>query len=365
LFASGGDKRAVSFLFIGSTGDRAGHSLLTWAIARRLLEKGLGVGYVKPFGTNPFYVEGSWTDHDAYLFRQVLKLKEPMERICPYLISDETWRQKGNDEIMEDFKSLAQELSECKDVLLIMGSKHIFFDDAACPIPDISLIPELKADLLLVHRYRKISRSIYSILSVSSLLRERIKGIIVNRVPSDEIHTVRKQLVLSLRGKGIPVTTALPEDPILSFRSLHEVSDILSGDLLFGAEKLGKPFGGISVGSGDLTGTLSVFKRAYNKIILLEPLAPDLRASASPRPVAAILLTGGRNPAPQLLKAAKEADVPLMLVKQDTFEAMEVLEQSTSQLSPLDEIKVDHITEMMDQDGALERLFKSLGIPDR
>jgi BioD-like phosphotransacetylase family protein len=352
----------MSFLFIGSTGDRAGHSLTTWTIARRLVEKGLKVGFVKPFGTNPFYVQGSWTDHDAYIFKEVLKLREPMERICPYRVSDETWRQKGSDEIMEEFKSLAQELSEDKDVLLIMGSKHIFFDDAACPIPDISFIPELKADFLLVHRYRKISRSIYSILSVSSLLRERIRGIIVNRVPAEEIYDIRNQLVLPLRQKSIPVTTALPEDPILSFRSLQEVNDVLSGDLLLGEENLGKPIGGITVGSADLTGELGLFKRAYNKIILLEPLPADLQASESPRPVAGILLTSARNPAPQLLQAAKRAKVPLILVKHDTFAAMELLEQSASHLSPLDEIKVRHFTEMMDQDGALERLFQSLGV---
>jgi BioD-like phosphotransacetylase family protein len=352
----------MSFLFIGSTGDRAGHSLTTWTIARRLVEKGLKVGFVKPFGTNPFYVQGSWTDHDTYIFKEVLKLREPMERICPYRVSDETWRQKGSDEIMEEFKSLAQELSEDKDVLLIMGSKHIFFDDAACPIPDISFIPELKADFLLVHRYRKISRSIYSILSVSSLLRERIRGIIVNRVPAEEIYDIRNQLVLPLRQKSIPVTTALPEDPILSFRSLQEVNDVLSGDLLLGEENLGKPIGGITVGSADLTGELGLFKRAYNKIILLEPLPADLQASESPRPVAGILLTSARNPAPQLLQAAKRAKVPLILVKHDTFAAMELLEQSASHLSPLDEIKVRHFTEMMDQDGALERLFQSLGV---
>jgi BioD-like phosphotransacetylase family protein len=353
----------MSFLFIGSTGDRAGHSLVTWAIARRLLEKGLRVGFVKPFGSDPFYVQGSWTDHDAYLFREVLNLREPMERICPYLVSDETWRQKGNHEIMEEFKSLAQELSEDRDVLLIMGSKHIFFDDAACPIPDISFIPDLNADFLLIHRYRKISTSIYSILSVSSLLRERIKGIIVNRVPAEGIHDIRNRLVLSLRGKGIPVTTALPEDPILSFRSLHEVNEVLSGEVLFGEENLGRPIGGITVGSADLTGELNLFKRAYNKIILLEPIPGDLQASESPRPVAGILLTGGRNPAPQLLQAAKSSKVPLMLVKHDTFAAMELLEQSASHLSPLDEIKVRRFTEMMDQDGAMERLFQSLGIP--
>jgi len=52
----------LSFLFIGTTGDHAGHSLLTWAIARRLVEKGLNVGFLKPFGTYPVKLDEFWTD---------------------------------------------------------------------------------------------------------------------------------------------------------------------------------------------------------------------------------------------------------------------------------------------------------------
>jgi len=48
----------MSFLFIGSTGDRAGHTLIAWAIARRLAEKGMSVGFIKPFGTDPVHMRG-------------------------------------------------------------------------------------------------------------------------------------------------------------------------------------------------------------------------------------------------------------------------------------------------------------------
>ncbi len=349
-------------LFIGSTGDRAGHSLLTWALAQRLAEKGLRIGFLKPFGTNPVFLQGTWTDHDAHLFKEVLHLDEPMECICPFLVSDEVWRQKGNNELMNEFKALAERISEGKDILLVMGSKHIFFDDAACPISDISFIPELRAHFILAHRFRRVSTSLYSILSVSSLLRETIKGIIVNRVPAEELDTIRSQLILSLLQKGIPMTAALPEDPILSFRSLHEVRDALSAEVLSGGEALGSPIGGITVGSADLKGDLGLFKRAYNKIILLEPLPGGVREPESPRPIAGILLTGGRNPAPQLLQAAQRADIPLLLAKHDTFAAMELLEQSTSHLSPLDEVKMRRIADLMDQEGAFDRLFKLLGV---
>jgi BioD-like phosphotransacetylase family protein len=351
----------MSLLFIGSTGDRAGHSLITWAIARKFVKMGLRVGFVKPFGTDPVYIGGRWIDHDAYLLKESLKLKEPLETICPFLVSDEAWRTKGRDEIMVEFKSLVQELSESKDILIIMGSKHIFFDDAACPIPDISFIPELNSDCILIHRYRKVSRAVYSILSVSSLAKDKMRGIILNRIPPEEIQQITSGLIPTLRQKGIPITTALPEDPVLSFRSLREVGEILKADILWGKEYLEKPVGGMTVGSADLTGELLLFKRAYNKIIILEA-SFDKEVEEPRRPLAGILLTGGRQPPSQLVRAAEKAHVPLLLIKEDTFAALEKLEQSTAHLSPEDEVKVRHVTELMERDGGFDRLVESLGL---
>jgi len=351
----------MSLLFIGSTGDRAGHSLITWALARKFMNMGFKVGFVKPFGTDPVYIGGRWVDHDAYLLKESLKLKEPMETICPFLVSDEAWRTKGSDEIMWEFKSLVQELSESKDILIIMGSKHIFFDDAACPIPDIAFIPELRSDCILIHRYRKISRTVYSILSVSSLVKGKMKGVILNRIPPEEIRQMTSGLIPTLRQKGIPITTALPEDPVLSFRSLREIAEILKGDFLWGREYLEKPVAGMTVGSADLTDELRLFKRAYNKIILLEASVHESEEGVQ-RPVAGILLTGGRHPPSQLVRAAEKARVPLLLIKEDTFAALEKLEQSTSHLSPEDEGKVRHMTELIERHGGFDRLVESLGL---
>jgi len=351
----------MSLLFIGSTGDRAGHSLITWALARKFMMTGFRVGFVKPFGTDPAYVAGRWIDHDAFLIKESLNLKEPLETMCPYLVSDEAWRAKGRDEIMAEFKSLVQDLSESTDIMIVMGSKHIFFDDAACPIPDIAFIPELKSDCVLVHRYRKVSRTVYSVLSVNSLVRDRMKGIIINRIPPEEFRQVTSSLVPTLRGKAIPITTALPEDPFLSFQSLREIGEVLNGEVLSGKEHLDKSVGGMTVGSADLSADLLLFKRAYNKIILLEA-SVDEGVQGEPRPLAGIVLTGGRRPPSQLVQAAEKAKIPLLLIKEDTFAALEKLDHGTSRLSPRDEGKVRHVTDLMERDGGIARLMESLGL---
>ena len=237
----------MSFLFVGSTGNHAGQSLATWAIAQRLVEKGLDVGFMKPFGTHPIHLNGVWVDPDAILFKEILRLKEPLDRICPYLVSDEALKQKGEEHVFEELKILAKDLSAGKDVTLVMGSTHVFFDPASHPIPDIRLIMGLMADFILVDRYQDISRSIYSILSVSSLVRDRMKGVLLNRVPPEKLEDIRNQLLPLLTEKGIPVTTILPEDPLLSSRSLEEIQGALGGELLWGKEGLNQPVGGMTV----------------------------------------------------------------------------------------------------------------------
>jgi len=353
----------MSYIFIGTTGDRAGQSLLAWAIGRRLVERGLSVGFVKPFGSRPVHKEGLWADRDAFLFRDVLNLQEPFDQICPYLSPDGEWRQKADEDIIEEIKSLIQELSDGKDVILVMGS-NIFFDSASPSVPDTSLITGLNADCILVHRFQQSSRSIYSLLSVSSLLGDSIKEIVINRVPPEKIEEVRDQIIPTLARKGVPVTTALAEDPVLSFRNIREIKEILDGELLCGEGRLDQPVGGMTVGSADLKDELLLFKRAYNKIILLEPLSPAYGKGKpyTRRSVAGILLTGGLNPAPQILEAADKAGISLMLVKDDTFTVLERLEKVASVLSPGDEVKVRYFTELLDQEGVLDRIVQSSGI---
>ena len=349
-------------IFIGSTGDSAGQSLTAWALGKMLMEKGLTVGFLKPFGTHPASIDGNWADKDAILFKELFNLAEPLDAICPYPASDEEWRTNSPDEIQAEIKRLSAGLSENKDILIILGSQHIFFDNAALPVPDINLINDLDADCILLHRYHKNSTSIYSILSISSLLKNRLKGVIFNRIPPEVIDDVRTGLIPSFEQRGISITAALPEDPLLSFLSFKEVIDCLEGEILCGEDFLDKPIGGMTAGSGDLTGDLMLFKRAYNKIVLLEPRPSGAENEHTPvqRNVAGILLTGGRGPVHKVIETARNCRVPLVLVKQDTFASLERLEKITPSLSPEDHLKISRYREMMDAENAMNRLLESL-----
>lgn len=345
---------AMPFLFIGSTGNHAGQGLVAWAIARRLSEKGLRVGFFKPFGTKPLQVDGIRSDPDALLFKEVLHIEEPLDMICPHVMGGEEAYQDNDRGMLEEIKSLAWELSAEKDILMVIGSSHIYYDDALYPLPDVSLVSELNADTVLVHRYGKVSTTLYSILSVHSLLRENIRGTVINRVPKEAFDEVHDKIVPVVTQKGIGHVTLLPEDPHLSLRSIGEIKDMLEGKILHGEEFLDRLVGGMTVGASGLRDELRIFRRIYNKIILLDP-------STDAREVSGILLTGNREPGDPILEAAKRSDIPLILVKEDTFAVKELLEQGTPVLTPANENKVVRLTALMDRDDYLNGLIRSIG----
>jgi BioD-like phosphotransacetylase family protein len=342
----------MSNIYISSTGDHAGQSLIAWTIARRLLERGINPGFFKPFGTGRIQVDDTWTDPDAFLFKKLLNIKEPLEMICPYADSESAEKEHKPRDVLSGIVRSEELFRSERDVLIIMGSKHIFFDETLNALPDISVMAEVNANLILVHKYQKFSATLYSILSVHSLLREKVKGIIINRVPLDKIDEVKRQLIPALHDKGIMNISFIPEDPALNFRRVGEVCNTLNGKIATGEGLLNNPVERMSVGGASLQGDLSIFKRVYNKIILLGP--------CNECGVAGIIMTGNREPGEQLLDAVKKANVPLIIVKEDSLDALERLESTLPALSTEDENKAVRFTEFMDQSGSLDRLIDSL-----
>ena len=285
-----------------------------------------------------------------------------MEKICPYPVPEEALLEKGPEEILDNFQTLVYELEADHDIVIIMGATHIFFDNTSFPVHDNNLSMGIMADFVLVDRYKDISRSIYSILSARSLLNERIKGVILNRVPPEKMNEIRNRIGPYINIKRMPLTAIIPDEPALTFRTLGEIREILDGKFLCGEEKLNHSVGGMTTGTSNLEGDLKLFKRVYNKFLLLSPQPQDTETEGTGPgvPVEAVVLTGGRKPAFQVVEIAKKAGVPLILVNEDTFSALEHLEQSPFTLSPDDHVKVENFTDLLDHEGVLDRLLDSL-----
>jgi BioD-like phosphotransacetylase family protein len=343
----------MSHIYISSTGNHAGLTLVIWAIARRLMEKKYHPGFFKPFGTGTIKDDDTGIDNDVFLFKEILHLKEPMELInpCP---DSEVYKKSYNQSLsLDKIKNTLSTILNERDILLIAGSGGIFSDSKSNVISDISLIEELETDLVLVNRFQKVSTSIYSILSVHSLLKDRLKGVVINRIPAVQLEEIREKIIPVLKQKEISNIALLAEDPYISMRSIKEIAEILGGTIICGNENLDRPVNTLTVGSSCLPGGLKVFKRVYNKIILLGP-------SDEHPEIAGMLLTANRDIPESVIEIAREFNIPLILVEKDLFFNWELLQNYMSRFSTRDENKVTHFMEMMDHDGFLDRLIESI-----
>ena len=66
-----------------------GKNVVALGIAEKFRREGKSVGFFKPIGPLPMLVDGRVVDEDAVFFRKVLGLSEPLEDICPLVLSDQ------------------------------------------------------------------------------------------------------------------------------------------------------------------------------------------------------------------------------------------------------------------------------------
>ena len=333
-------------IFIGSTGGGPGQTLAAWALAIRLKAKGLKVGFFKPYGLLPdssVTSPGGLCDPDVLLFKQVLEVSDPDEILCPIsLPGNQDSAGNQGEELMGKIKKAFEEVSRDKDVLLIMGGKEIFFGEGGPGLSDGALVKLFESSVLLADRYHRDNLTFYSLLSLNSFLDGRVKSAILNHVASDKMDHVKTKVVSFLQQKGLRAVVAVPEDPILAALTVSTIAEIIGGEILCCAEGERNVVETSTIGAKHLEGPLSIFKQVYSKVILVG-LKPE------EKPVAGIVLTGGKSPSQVVVKVAQDRGIPLILTRADTFQVMDRLEKARPALTLKDEFKVHRFLQLVDE----------------
>ncbi len=342
---------AMISLFIGSTGEGSGQTLAAWCIGLALRDRGLKLGFMKPFGPP---ADPSVPDPDQFLIKKVLELSDEDVAVPPQpvgmpigTIPDPQW--------MARVESRYQEMMAAKDAVIVMGSRDIFFDSGGPVLPDSHFIQRQDVPVLLMDRFNKESLSIYSVLAINSFLSGRVRGVVINRVPAERLDAVDSHCVPFLTSKGVEAVAVVPEDRVLSAMTVRNVMEILDGQIITGSQRMETLVDRFALGSPLLSGPMAIFKRVYNKVILLGSGENEPPASK----VSGIVLTGGRLCADAVMQVGREQEIPLLSVPMDTFAAIERLEQARVSLTDRDEFRALRFKDWLDKSVGVDRLIES------
>ena len=350
-------------LYVGSTAGYSGKNLTVMGIGQRFLKDGLKVGYFKPFGRLPMKIDGVVTDKDAWFIHRVLMLKDPVETLCPVVLTHDLMVNGCRGEcpgldlkILDAFESVSRE----KDVVITGGAGRLE-SGKAFDVSGYHIIDRLDARVLLVDSYDK-EFYLDAVLSAQERLGDRLLGAIINRVPAGYFEKMQDLIVPFLERKGIPVFGALPEDAVLGSVMIGDIVDTFAGDVLCCRNKLDGLIEHFLIGGMQVDRALEYIRKTRNNAVIVGGDRADVQLAAVEAMTQCLILTGNLYPNEIVVSRAELKGVPIVVVRADTYSVAKNVEELSRKLRLREKEKVYCGIRLIEEGFDFKRLYKALGI---
>lgn len=353
----------IKALYIGSTARYSGKSLITIGLGLKLKKDGYRVGYFKPLGKTPLTLGDTVVDYDAEYMKRVLGLDDPLDRISPVVLTRDLVARglRGEVEGMRDrVKDAYEQVSRGKDIVLIGGSQGLA-EGSFLGISGLSLIKALNASALIIDPYHE-EVCVDCLLAAREVLRDRLAGIVLNRVPPKGMEYVSEMILPYLEKQGFEVMGVFPQDRLMDAISVRQLNEVLSGRVLCCEDKLDELVERFSVGAMDVDSALTYFRRTPNKAVITGGARSDIQMAALETSTKCLILTGDQVPNDVIIGRAEIAGVPILVVKTDTLTTVERFESALGRTRIRGEKKLQRAIELMDQHFDYQRFYKKLGL---
>lgn len=350
-------------LYIGSTKGYSGKNLTVLGIGQRFLKDGLKVGYFKPFGRLPVKVDGVLMDKDAWFIHRALSLKDPVETLCPVVMTQDMMVESCRDEcpgldikILEAFEIV----SKGKDVVLVGGAGTLE-SGKLLNVSGFDLIQRLDSSVVLVDPYE---REFYldAVLDASARLKERLQGIILNKAEPGYMEELEGLIIPFLERRGIPVLGALPYDAVLGSVMIADIVDSLAGDVLCCRNKLDGLVEHFLIGSMQVDRALEYIRKARNNAVIVGGDRADVHLAAIEAGTQCLIMTGGLYPNEIVISKAEITGIPIVVVRGDTFSVAKRVEELSGKLRLRQKEKVDTGIRLIEEKVDFKRLYEFLGL---
>jgi len=300
-------------LFITSINPGVGKSTFTLALALKLKEEGINVGYFKP-------ITDSHRDTDAKDAKELLAMTESLDIINPQTISQFEYDMKPNQisKIRENIRSAFTQLNETYELLLIEGCRKInylaFLDLSALELAELC-----DAKVLLVSSGEEIEDTDRIILGKRYLQEQVLLGAVFTLVPDELFQHFKTVIIPRLAEKGIDIFGLVPNRGTLVAPTVAEVQSSLNARILAAGDHMDKLVETYVVGAMEPESALKYFRKSINKAVITGGDRPQLALAAMETNTSVIILTGSILPPAGVLARAEEKEIPVLLVIDDTF----------------------------------------------
>ena len=350
-------------LYVGSTSGYTGKTLITMGLGSKFKKDGLRVGYIKPVGILPIKVDDILTDNDAWRIYRALELKDPVSEICPIVLTQEL----AVKSYLKDVKGLLpkivksfNQMSKDKDVMLVGGYGSIY-TGSYLGLQGLDVIKKLNSRVVIVAKYEGEYIVDY-VLQAKKDLKDKFLGVILNKVTMEYKQSADEYAVPFLKRKGVDILGIIPHDPIVGSITVEELNDMLGGKVLCCHDKLGNLVEHFLIGAMQVDKAIEYFRKIRNNAVIVGGDRADIQLSAIESGSVCLILTGELYPSEIILSRAEQKNIPLLVVREDTYSIAKKLEKMSVRLRLRDKAKVERGMNLVIQNVNFPLLYKKLGI---
>lgn len=351
-------------LYIGSTSGFAGKNLVAMALGVMLKEQGYRVGYMKPVGTLPSQPEKTMGDEDAFFVQDVLGLTDDLELVTPVLVTHELRVQafsEGCPDWMGKIVQAYEALSRDKDIVIICGSGSFLHAGKYCDVAGLDVAQALEAKVVLIDRFFKEFYYDY-LISARELLGETMLGTIFNAVPDSRASEVKNHLEPLLRRRGINLLGTIPEDHLLNAIRVYDLAQRLGGKIISVPTKRDVMVENFLIGTMQVENFMNHFKKRKNSAVIVGGDRSDLQLVALEGKCSCLILTGNLYPNDIILTRSEVLEVPILVVRDDTYTVAKKMESILESSKLRDPIKVKHGAQLLNSIIDFSTIKKGLGL---
>ena len=350
-------------LYITSVEKYSGKTALCLALGKIYQERGLNIGYLKPFSLRPWRIGDKIADEDASFVIDILGVNAKPWEMAPVVLTDEMLREyltgKQDVNFMPQVLDAAKKLEERKDLLLLEGGGSLREGYAVkLPTPDVA--KELGSAILVVVKYCEDACLVDDVLSAKFRLPNSLSGVVINRVPQHALGFVNNLAVPYLEKEGVPILGVLPDDRELAALSVGEIIDVLGAEVLTSCCDEEALVEALMVGAMTEDSALRRFRKQPNKAVITGGDRTDIQLAAMETSTTCLILTGNLHPSNLIIKQAEDMCVPVLLVPGNTMETVEALDRIFGRTRLGQKDKLEKFMGYVKKNIDLKRLDKAL-----
>ncbi len=300
----------MSVLFVVGLGERDGKTGIALGLASRWQQRGKQVGYVKAFLTHDL---ASPEDGDIALAGSILGAATMVS-----LASDD-----AGGRLRQTFSQPELAASRASGVALVEVAEALTQHDHSSRLVDA--IAAVEGRVLVVAGASQALDSDVLLRAVEPL-KERLVGILINRVPQRRIEHSKRELGARLSEEGITALGVLPESRPLYGFTVGELAEHLHAEYLCHADKGGLLIENVMLGGNPPDPAYDYFAPKPAKAVFCRSDRPDIQHAALDTEPRCLVLTGQGRVLPAVLHRSEDLGIPVLRVNKGTIDTITSLD---------------------------------------